>query len=90
MLPELDARHCTITGSVRGNGGGPTVRAPRSLRISAGADGLGRVRSSSLVSRSKNDRVCASMRMPTFRPPRISAAGGSQPDQVGDLLGQAG
>jgi hypothetical protein len=36
--------------------------------------GLGRVRSSSRVAGSKNIRVFCSTRMPTLRPPRISAA----------------
>ena len=73
-MPVFDARRCTVTGSVRGCGGGPAGRAPRSLPIWAAVNGLGRVRRSSRVSGSKNDRVCASIRIATARPPRISAA----------------
>lgn len=67
-------RRCTGTGVVRGWGGGPAGRAERSRRISAGLNGLGRVRSGSRVSGSKNIRVCSSTRMLTRRPARISAA----------------
>ena len=74
MTPVLLARRWTVTGSAEGRGGGPAGRAPRSLRAWSRVSGLGRVRSSSRVAGSKNVRVVSSMRMPTWRPARISPA----------------
>jgi hypothetical protein len=70
----LLARRCAVTGSVEGRGGGPAGLAPRIVQAWSQVSGLGRVRSSSRVAGSKNIRVFSLMRMPTRRPPRISAA----------------
>ena len=54
MMPELEARRCTVTGSLEGRGGVPGGRERCSRTASPGASGLGRVRSSSRVAGSKN------------------------------------
>lgn len=47
ITPVLDARRCTVIGSVDGRGGAPTGRARCRRAASPGCRGLGRVRSSS-------------------------------------------
>ena len=66
MTPVLLARRWTVTGSAEGRGGGPAGRAPRSSRAWSQVSGLGRVRSSTRVSGSKNISVFSSMRMETI------------------------
>jgi hypothetical protein len=54
ITPVFDARRWTVIGSVEGLGTDPTGRQRCSVVASPGSSGLGRVRSSSRVSRSKN------------------------------------
>ena len=72
--PVFEARRWTRIGSCDGRGGGPALRIPRSCWICWLVSGLGLVRSSSLVSRSKNITRLGSSRTPSWRPARISAA----------------
>ena len=64
-----------VTGPVEGRGGGPAGRAPCRARAWSQVSGLGRARSSSRVSGSKNIRVSVSILIETRRPARISPAG---------------
>ena len=57
ITPVFEARRCTRIGSIDGPGGGPAGRTPRRYLTLPGVSGLGRVRSSSRVSRSKNSSV---------------------------------
>jgi hypothetical protein len=56
IVPVALTRRWTVTGSVRGRGGGPAGRAPRSRRACWGMSGLGRALSSSRVVKEQQRR----------------------------------
>ena len=71
-MPMFDARRWTRTGSVDGLGSWSRWSGRAQLADFSHAQRLGRTRSRSRVSGSKNIRVCWSTRTATRRPARIS------------------